>query len=169
MGELEKIAAGKIEAAGRKRAAALHVEMEALARRYSVRGMGGGLVVDSKNLCVLALSLQGDSITEKFEWVIKESLWTSEADVGRYVRLARDFLQPVLDASEQVMKRATDLVGMQKYLPQYLAELATARDETWTKVDLSLRAAAATAKRQTFRGSVANVVNWVSGLFGRSK
>jgi hypothetical protein len=169
MGELEKIAVAKALAAGRQKADGLREEMEALVRRYAAKGMGGGLVDESKKLCVLALSSQGDAITEQFEWVITESLWTSQAEVSHYVGLAREHLQPVLSASEQIMKRATDLTGLQKNLPQYVSELATARDEVWTEVDLSLRGAAATAKRRKLRGAVESVVNWVSSLFGRSK
>jgi len=169
MGELEKIASAKVQASSSEIIAKLRQEMEALHRRHSVTGMGGGTIVESQAICVRALEAQGAAITTHFNWVLEEGLWTYRSEVEKFVNQGRDHLTPVLQTSRELMKLATDRASSANLLPRFIAELDSARDRVWTNIDLALRSTAAQSKRRSIRGVWQSAVNWITKLFGLSK
>lgn len=171
MGELETIANAKAHASGREIIERLRGEMEALHRHQSAKGSlrSGATVINSQALCARGLENQGKAITAHFEWVIEEGLWTSQSLVDGLVGEARAHLEPVLDASRDLMKMATDRAGSPALLLRSIAELEAVRDIVWTDTDLALRAAAAQTKRRGIRSAWKSVVHWVSKLLGLSR
>lgn len=169
MGELEKIAIGKNHAKGKQIIAGLEAEIKGVVARGAARGMGGGLIHEGKRLIDMALTQQGEAITKHFRWAITESMWSSQAEIDRFIRLSRDDLEPVLAESRVAMTYLTGLLRLERHLPEYLAEIDAMRDRVWTDIDLALRETAATAKRRKVRGAVEAEVNWVSKLFRWAK
>jgi len=171
MGELEKIANAKAHASGREIIERLRGEMEAFHRQQSARQMlrSGATIINSQALCARGLEDQGKAIAAHFEWVIEEGLWTSQSLVDSLVGEARTHLEPVLDASRDLMRMATDRARSPALLVRSIAELETVRDKVWTNTDLALRAVAAQKKRRGIRSVWRSVVGWASKLFGLSR
>ena len=169
MGELEKIADAKAQASGGRIIDQLRADMEAFHRKQSAKHMlqSGNTVIDSQALCARSLEEQGKAVIGHFEWVIQESLWISSSLIDRLASRAREHLQPIMGASRDLMKMATDRAGNPPLLAKSIVELETVRDRVAAEIDLALRAVTAQTKRRGLRNIGKGVAGWISKLFGR--
>lgn len=172
MDELEKIADAKAHASAHGLAEKLSYDIEALHRQNAAKGMlqSGATIIQSQELCAQALHAQGEAIKVQYAWVLTESIWVTRYLIDSLVGRAREHLQPILDASNVLMKISTDRAGSPNLLARSLAALEDVRDRVWTDIDLALRANVAENRRRAVRSvgktlgaSISKLVSFVKG------